>query len=171
MVKFERASFLVAFYAIAGCTSFPDAPRNRASDPILSVEMSRSECFWRTCPHYDVRIMETGEVTYDGHSAVRTTGHRVRQITPLEFKTITDTIESMRFDHLASRYTAKSEGCKEIWSDAPTANFTVTRQSASKTVLFYYGCRGGKPPQSLAMLVDVIEKKAGIHEWVYDPEQ
>ena len=115
--------------------------------------------------------METGEVTYDGHTAVRTTGRRVRQITPLEFKTITDTIERMGFDHLASRYTSKSEGCKEIWSDAPTANFTVTRESASKTVLFYYGCRGGKPPQNLAMLVDVIEEKAGIHDWVYYPEQ
>jgi len=72
----------------------------------------------------------------------------------------------MNYFSLSDRYTTRKEGCKEVLSDAPAAEVTVTHHAVRKTVFYYFGCRGGKKPEQLSRLIKVIEDRTGIADWI-----
>lgn len=158
--------FTATLLALTGCSTPSARTHHDAYDAVSSVELYRGECFWGTCPSYKLKLGMDRQLSYTGLSAVPTLGERQKTIAAADVQAILATLDEMDDFSLSDRYTALKEGCKEVWTDAPAAEITVTRHDVRKTVLYYFGCRGGKQPGQLNRLIEVIESRTGIAEWI-----
>jgi hypothetical protein len=151
---------------LTGCSTPSARTHHNAYDAVSAVELYRGECFWGTCPSYKVKLGVDGQLSFTGLSAVPALGERQKTIAAADVQAILATLDQMNYFSLSDRYTTRQEGCKEVWSDAPAAEVTVTHHAVRKTVLYYFGCRGGKKPEQLSRLIKVIEDRTGIADWI-----
>lgn len=139
-----------------------------AQAPVSSITMQRLPCFG-ACPVYNVEIKADGAVSFHGTRFVQSTGDHTGTASPEAFQSLVAMVEQMDFFNLHDRYRLKQDGCTSWVSDHPTVEITVTRGDESKSVSYYYGCKGVPVAEPIDALSKAIDKAAGTQQWIGAP--
>lgn len=141
------------------------AQKKDATGDITSILMHRSGCYG-FCPIYEVTVTGQGDVTFDGHRFVEKTGKQHSKVSPSKFQQLAALVVQIGFFKLQDGYRYKQDGCSEWWSDSPTVDIIVTRDSMRKHVSYYYGCKGPSVANQIIALSEAIDKATGTSAWI-----
>ena len=123
------------------------------------VKLSRGGCFG-TCPIYAVTISENGDVVWEGHSYVRSTGESRSKIAPESARALIQQFMAPRFWALCGAYSASI-------TDNATVETQVRIGGRLKTVSNY----ANSAPDWVAPLEEAIDAAADTHLWRHgDPK-
>jgi TonB family protein len=118
-----------------------------------SVKLSRSGCFG-TCPAYSVTISENGDVVWEGHAYVASTGVIHSRIAPESARTLIHQFMLPEFWALCGQYSASI-------TDSATTQTQVQIGGRSKTASNY----ADSAPDWVGTFEDAIDAAADTHLW------
>jgi hypothetical protein len=136
-----------------------DVPR----DTLITLE--RTSCYG-TCPIYKITISADGNVSYEGRRFVKKTGTAKSVISQEQIRELLAAFEEIKFFELRSQYAEREDGCKEWWTDMPSAITSISSNGKSKSVKHYYGCQGLKVLADLQRLEHAIDTAVDSAQWV-----
>jgi hypothetical protein len=156
---------LLALAIAAGCQT----PSPQSENAISSVSLERIATGLSTGPEYLVTLEASGRVMFERRGFSRTGETFRKRVSPAEVAAVFARAEQLHFETLRDSYrggasTTKAEREEVIAltpTDLPTQIVTVTRGTASKRVEDYY-----EPPPGLAEFEDLIDKTAGVADWL-----
>lgn len=178
-MKWLSTFALVAVICISlGCSAPDTASREtRGTDSTLAptgslssrdieeIGLQRTGCFG-PCPVYKVTIKRDGSVTFDGKEHVLHKRSATSKIAPSDWNLLVAALERTNFFALQDRYATKEDGCPSIWTDNPSLEITVVRDSGVKRVLHYQGCRGLDELDAIDWLGTTIDLVASTRQWI-----
>lgn len=157
----KTAIFLVGFILLVSL-SFAEEQKAVPSDTKILLE--RTICFG-TCPVYKLTIYADGKVEFSGEKFVNAIGQHVKTISQEKVASILAEADNINFFELNGEY-----DCYEV-TDHPTAEITITKESKTKKIVHYHGCRSTNEKEltALTKLEDKIDELAEIADWLkYD---
>ncbi|MDE2156006.1 MAG: hypothetical protein KGJ32_08980 [Xanthomonadaceae bacterium] len=143
--------------------------RGATSAPMLSME--RTTCFGM-CPAYRVTLTGGGHITFDGIAHVQTMGPASAQASPAQLKAVRAAIDQADLRSLGDHYTTHEDGCSPLMMDMNGVKITISDTHGSKTVNFYYGCRGAianRVRPRIDKLADTIDQQLDTARWIGKP--
>ena len=135
------------------------------------VSMERTTCFGM-CPAYRVTLTTDGHVTFDGIAHVQTMGPVAAQATPARIKAVRAALNEADLRGLGDHYTTHEDGCSPLMMDMNGVKITINDARGSKTVDFYYGCRGAIANQvrpRIDKLASTIDQQLDTARWIGKP--
>ncbi|MDE2307747.1 MAG: hypothetical protein KGJ97_05580 [Xanthomonadaceae bacterium] len=143
--------------------------RHAASATVVSME--RTTCFGM-CPAYSVTLAADGHVTFDGIAHVQTMGPAAAQASPAQLEAVRAAIAQADLRSLGDHYTTHADGCSPLMMDMNGVKITISDAHGSKTVDFYYGCRGAIANQvrpRIDTLASSIDRQLDTARWIGKP--
>ena len=120
--------------------------------------------------------MADGKVTFEPKSISQdyklVTGKTLKgSITKDQLKQLISEFEKINFFSLKDGYGkswdySPDENCPEIWTDASSAETTITMNGKTKTVDHYHGCVGSNTLENLTKLEDRIDEIVNTNQWL-----
>jgi hypothetical protein len=148
---------------LSGCSDGVP-PWQRAPWPVEGVDvvyLARSACYG-TCPVYEVEVFADGRVRYTGEEQVRVTGEHAARLPTRAVTELVAAVHAARFDTLRGSYQDADDGCRELFTDAPSLTIAVKRAGRLEHVNYYTGCSGPAVPSArIRALADTIDRIAG----------
>ncbi|GAB1256706.1 hypothetical protein NBRC116494_12080 [Aurantivibrio plasticivorans] len=138
------------------------------SDDIL-VSLERSACYGE-CPVYNLKVLKSGIVEYDGFVNVAIEGRKISSITPEQINTIETKLDGVKFFRLKSSLKPDSWGCSDYWSDHSSITIQGSIGTRKKEVYTYLGCES-KQVAKVIELADFIDEVAGASKWIKDTNE
>ncbi len=135
------------------------------------VSMLRTTCFG-PCPSYRVTLSSDGRISFDGLAQVQTKGKASGHATPTQIAAIRRALKAADLPSLRSSYATRKDGCGPLMMDMNGVKITVPGSQGSKTVDFYYGCRGAianKVRPRIDQLAKTIDKELDTARWIGKP--
>lgn len=153
---------------LSGCSdSVP--PWQRAPWPVDGFEvvyLARSACHG-TCPVYEVEVFADGRVRYTGEEHVQATGLHETRLSSRAVNELAAAVHAARFDTLGASYQDADDGCRDLFTDAPSLTIAVKRGGRTAHVNYYTGCSGpGVPSAQIRALADTIDRIAGVQAFI-----
>lgn len=154
---------------LGACAMRADAMPDQ-SIPGASVTLQRTSCFG-SCPSYTVTVTQEGQVSFQGHTHVRTanaSGHAA----PARVANIFSAVKQARLRSMRDSYVARDDGCEVVMSDQPGVKITVVDATGSKTVDFYNGCTGAVANavrSRIEQLAKSIDEQLDTARWIGKP--
>ena len=155
-----RFAIVLGFFATCTSVCFGQGPRS-----FDTVTLERTSCFG-ACPAYTVVIKSSGTVRFNGKSDVAAKGEKQGKVTVSDLEFLGTAIKRADFYQLRDSYAKTSDGCKEVWTDNPSLVIKVTSGTNTKSVTYYFGCRGPLVLSTISWLADTIDEIAGTSQWV-----
>lgn len=148
----------------AGCRPAPSAgpPAPSAQPAPDSIVLERGPCFG-SCPTYRLALARSGAVHFVSSSRGDVGREERGSITPAQFQALASEAERIGFDQLPGNI-RESRFCERMATDHPTADVSIFRGGAVKTVRDYLGCFDGPP--ELRRFESAIDSVAGSSRWV-----
>ena len=142
-----------------------------SSKDIQEIGLQRTGCFG-PCPVYKVTIKRDGSVTFDGKEYVLYKRSATSKIALSDWDLLVAALERTNFFALQDRYATKEDGCPSIWTDNPSLEITVVRDSGVKRVMHYQGCRGLDELDAIDWLGTTIDLVTSTRQWIgHDADQ
>ncbi len=146
---------------VASC--YARQTQNVPQDTLITLE--RTECYG-TCPSYKVTISADGTVTFEGCRFVKQVGHAKSNISQQQLQGLVSAFEKINYFSLRDRYEDYHDGCKQWWTDSPTAITSIRINGKTKSVRHYYGCGGVDELDYLKDLEQAIDTAVNSAQWV-----
>jgi hypothetical protein len=163
-----RPLLTAAVLLLAAC-GIHATPGNAASPQAHTVvSMLRTTCFG-PCPSYRVTLTSDGHISFDGLAQVQTQGKASGHATPTQIAAIRHALKTADLSSLRSSYATRKDGCGPLMMDMSGVKITVPEARGSKTVDFYYGCRGAvanKVRPRIDQLAKTIDKELDTARWI-----
>ena len=157
-----RISTALALAALAaGCRPAQSAGPAAPSAPD-SIVLERGPCFG-SCPTYRLSLARSGAVHFVSSSRGDVGREERGSITPAQFLALAAEAERIGFDQLPDNI-RESRYCERMATDLPSADVSIFRGAAVKTVRDYLGCFDGPP--GLRRFESAIDSVAGSSRWV-----
>ena len=132
-------------------------------DTLITLE--RTACYGM-CPIYKVTISADGTVGFQGTRFVKNIGPAQATISPSKVRELIDAFDKIRFFELNNQYATRTDGCKQWFTDHPSAINSITVNGRTKTVRHDYGCRGVDVLTDLEKLEHEIDLAVNIDQWI-----
>jgi hypothetical protein len=130
-------------------------------------------------PEYDLTIKADGTVIYKRTRSVfvPSSDPRARDSEPVQSKVPLETLAALvaaidraKFFSLKDRYAENEDGCPGgVWTDAPSAQISITLNGRTKKIFHYYGCfdQNRKTyPAELYALATKIDELVNTKQWL-----
>lgn len=156
---------------LAACTLQAAPGTKPAAMPATMVTMLRTTCFG-ACPSYRVTLTTDGHITFDGLAHVQTMTPVGAQATPEQMTAIRAALKEADLRALRDSYTSREDGCRPLLMDMNGVKITISDTEGSKTVDFYYGCRGAVANEvrpRIDKLANTIDEQLGTARWIGKP--
>ena len=156
---------------LMACSTQAATGKHHNATPAPMVSMERTTCFGM-CPAYRVTLATDGRVTFDGIAHVQTMGPASAQASPAQLQTVRAAIEQADLRSLSDHYTTHADGCSPLMMDMNGVKITISDAHGSKTVNFYYGCRGAIANQvrpRIDKLASTIDQQLDTARWIGKP--
>ncbi|WP_288379512.1 DUF6438 domain-containing protein [uncultured Massilia sp.] len=135
------------------------------------VYLARSACYG-TCPVYEIDVFADGRVRYTGEEHVKTTGTHEARLSPHAVTQLAAAIQAARFETLGGSYQDGNDGCRDLFTDAPSLTIGVKRTGRLLRVNYYTGCSGPAVPSArIHALADTIDRIAGTQAFIVGQAQ
>jgi hypothetical protein len=105
-----------------------------------------------------------GTVEYEGIRFVKIEGKRRSNISREKFDELVTEFNRINYYSLKDRYFNQEDGCKEFWTDAPSAITSINLEGKRKEINHYYGCVGA--PEELTALEKKIDEIVDTLQWI-----
>lgn len=145
----------------AGCRPAPPAGPAAAPAPD-SIVLERGPCFG-SCPTYRLTLARSGAVHFVSSSRGDVGREERGSITPAQFQWLAAEAERIGFDRLPDNIRESRQYCRQMATDHASANVSIFRGAALKTVRDYLGCHDGPP--ELRRFEAAIDSVAGSSRW------
>jgi hypothetical protein len=175
MYRFSRIKRLVLLAVIATVLACVQAragdrsPERTESEQDIPrdtvIVLERTACYG-TCPIYKITISGDGSVVFEGRRFVKKTGTAKAAISQQQVRELLAEFEEIKFFDLRSQYAEREDGCKEWWTDMPSAITSISSNGKSKSVKHYYGCQGLKVLTELQRLEHAIDLAVDSAQWI-----
>lgn len=132
-------------------------------DTLITLE--RTGCYGM-CPIYKVSISPDGTVVFEGKRFVKKVGTARSVITEEQIRELIGAFEKINYFELSDQYMGPDDGCKQWFTDHPSAITSITRNGKSKSVTHYYGCRGLDVLKDLERLEQAIDDAVNTAQWI-----
>ncbi|TAL84740.1 MAG: hypothetical protein EPN74_10550 [Rhodanobacter sp.] len=166
-----RPLFTAGMLLLAACSIHATPEKAAATPSATVVSMLRTTCFG-PCPSYRVTLGADGRISFEGLAHVQTRGKASGQATPAQMAAIHRAIEAADLPGLRSSYATRKDGCGPLMMDMNGVKITVATTHGSKTVNFYYGCRGAiasKVRPRIDQLASTIDRQLDTARWIGKP--
>src|SRR5205085_3979605 len=130
---------------------------NQPAAKIL-ITIKREVCFG-SCPIYSAEIYSDGTVVYHGEGNVKVEGEKRHRITNDRVAELIRAFQRINYFSLKDRYEVDENG--HSVTDRPTTTTSLSLNGKYKKVVDYY-CA----PKELLALEDLIDKLAGLYEYI-----
>jgi Domain of unknown function (DUF6438) len=165
LIIFAALAVFVCGQARAGNRLQNSTPSREGVPGDTVITLERTACYG-TCPVYKITISADGNVSFEGRRFVRKAGTAKSVISQEQIRELLGAFEEINFFELRNQYERPENGCKEWWTDNPTAITSISYNGRSKTVRHYYGCRGPKVLTELETLEHAIDIAVDSAQWV-----
>lgn len=132
-------------------------------DTLITLE--RTPCYGM-CPMYKITISADGTVVFQGTRFVKTVGAARTAISPSKVRELIDAFARIKYFELNNQYATRTDGCKQWFTDNPSAITSITVNARSKTVRHDYGCRGVDVLTDLEKLEREIDLAVNSDQWI-----
>jgi hypothetical protein len=130
--------------------------QNQRSQILITIK--RQACFG-SCPIYSAEIYSDGTVVYHGEDFVKVRGEQRHTITMDRLAELVKAFQRANYFSLKDRYEVDEKG--HSMTDLPRTTTSISLNGKTKKVIDYY-C----PPKELVALEDLIDKLAGLYEYI-----
>lgn len=120
------------------------------------IELERGACYG-TCPMYEVKLLENGDVTFIGKDFVTKMGEQKGKISPNAFAKLADELKSDGVFHVSA-----GDG-KHVKTDHPTVKITISLKGQTRTIIHNLG--DGNADPKLTQMENKIDKIAETSKW------
>ncbi len=120
-------------------------------------------------PTYQVEILYTGWVHYQGYLDVKELGKRKTVIKKKQLLELQEMFTKSDYFNLHNQYINKKDGCDDYISDMDSATITIVMARRKKTIRHYLGC--GAVSNKLYKLEEKIDSLVNAIQWVGRPEE
>ncbi len=166
-----RPSIALGILLLVPCITRAATQDGPAPTPAPMLSMLRTTCFGM-CPSYRVSLSSDGHFTFDGLANVTTKGPIGGQASPAQIAAIQAALHEADLRSLHDHYTSREDGCAPLLMDMSGVKISIDDAQGSKTVDFYYGCRGAIANQvrpRIDKLADVIDQQLDTARWIGKP--
>jgi hypothetical protein len=173
MTKYTPIAFIILFFVASvshGQSSVPN-------DTVITLH--RLTDAFGDAPEYNLTIKADGTVTFKQFAKplVPPSDPRSRDSELIKSKVPVETVAALvaafdraKFFSLKDRYAENEDGCPAgVWTDAPSAQISITLNGKSKTIFHYYGCfdQNHQPyPAELYALATKIDELVNTKHWL-----
>jgi hypothetical protein len=139
----------------------------------LLIALDRSPCFG-SCPVYLLTIRADGSFVITRQTAWAKSNLPFEpimgKIEPEKVKDLLAEFRNIKFYSLQKQYGSVSKSksgpnCPQYWTDAPTAEITISENGKRKAVSHYLGCDGAQILDDLRALETKIDEAVNIKQW------
>jgi hypothetical protein len=166
-----RPLVIASVLLLAVWSAHADAPDTSTATPGTMVTLQRTTCFG-PCPAYRVTLTADGHITFNGLAFVQTQGPVSAQATSVQIAAIVAAIHTADLRSLRDHYTSHDDGCVQVMTDMRGVQITINDVQGSKTVDYYYGCRGAIADQvrpRIEQLARTIDQQLDTARWIGKP--
>ncbi|MFW2830062.1 DUF6438 domain-containing protein [Sphingomonas sp. ID0503] len=170
-MPFPRLAAALPFaLSLAACaTPAQQAESSGPSDDSVAITVAQGPCFG-TCPVYEARLTDKGELTFDGKRFTAQGGVQAAVRPPESFTALRQYLAPYRPAVGTTVRTREGAGCAPMVTDMVAITVTWEGVDGRRTVLDHYtGCRSAEATATSEALRQVPEWM-GITEWVKRPE-
>jgi hypothetical protein len=137
----------------------PEAPTS------FRVALTGSACYG-DCPTYSATLDAEGQVTFVGKQCVARPGVYRKKVSSEQARAFYDQLKNTAYASLNERYYTKTDGCPQVFTDAPTSTWRVDADGTSKALAHDKGCEGVSELEAIDALEPVFQASAEIVDWL-----
>ena len=123
----------------------------------IVIILKRAGCLGH-CPIYDLTVLGSGKVIFDGQGFVDKKGIQTKEISKEKVMELVSEFEKINFFSLNDKYS------KSDITDLPGAITTFTINGKTKTINHYHGDQSA--PKELSALENKIDEVVDTKEWI-----
>lgn len=170
-MQFSRSLIAGSVLLLAAAAAQAATGTKPAALPPTMVSMLRTTCFG-ACPSYRVTLTTDGHISFDGMAHVQTMRPAGAQASAAQMAAVRAALREADLRGLRDSYTSRADGCGPLLMDMSGVKITIFDTEGSKTVDFYYGCRGAVANQvrpRIDKLASTIDEQLGTAHWIGKP--
>lgn len=165
-----RTILLLIFTSLAAVSVFggsgnPVSNRSQDVPTDMLITLERTACYGM-CPDYKLTISADCSVAFEGRRFVKKIGIAKSTISQAQLRELLSAFEKINYFRLRDRYEDYTDGCKQWWTDNPSAFTSIRINGKSKSVRHYYGCRGIDELDDLKNLEQTIDDLVNSAQWI-----
>jgi hypothetical protein len=172
MTKHICTAFIIALFAASA-----NAQSSVPTDTVITLH--RLTDAFADAPEYNLTIKADGTITFKQFAKrlVPPSDPRSKDSETVQAKVTVETVAALvaaferhKFFSLNDRYAEKEDGCPGgVWTDAPSAQISITLNGKSKSIFHYYGCFDQNRrtyPADLYALAEDIDVLVNTKQWL-----
>lgn len=141
------------------------------------IHISLDPCYG-PCPVYEIFAFPDDRIVFRGHSFTKLVGLETDIRQAGFYRELTDNLEKHQFWSMNDNYgdlegidypddrKAVEEACAEYWTDNPAIQISVRTAEKSKSITYYFGCKGFDDEQALIALIESTLKILDADKWI-----
>jgi hypothetical protein len=155
MIATTKLIFLLLVVLLSVCPGMAA----QAKQPSQILVTIKRETALDCSPDYSAEIYTDGVVVYHGKACVKVVGERRHQITPDRVALLIKAFQQAKYFSFKDDYEVDERGFS--YTDVARTTTSISLNGKYKKVVDYLG-----PPKELVALEDLIDKLAGLYEYI-----